>query len=218
MRISKVSIKNFRNFSDVMVATGQKILLVGANASGKSNFIHALRLVLDPSLSRRERLLTVDDFWHGVQPWKGQEIKISVELTDFSEDHNLRSLLDTYNPGQTGIARLTYVYKPKGNIAPDNAEEKDYDFRLYGGDRETNEIVPSFYQHLNLRVIEALRNAEADLIARRMPLKSLMDLYGIDGAALQGVVTYIQQANDVIKQVQQVRLTPSFRPQIGQNK
>jgi putative ATP-dependent endonuclease of the OLD family len=51
MRISRVRIENFRNFKLLDVELGQNIVLVGENKSGKTNFIHALRLVLDPSLS-----------------------------------------------------------------------------------------------------------------------------------------------------------------------
>ena len=99
MYISQVSIKNFRNFEDITVKTGPNQLLVGANAVGKSNYIHALRLVLDPNISRRDRLLTADDFWRGrnLQPWRGREIRISIELTEFGDDLNLRSFLDDYN-------------------------------------------------------------------------------------------------------------------------
>ena len=98
MRISKIEIDNFRNFSSISVETGQSLLLVGANATGKSNFIYALRLVLDSTLSRRERLLTADDFWRGedLRPWGGRQIQISVEITDYTDNPNLRSFLDNY--------------------------------------------------------------------------------------------------------------------------
>jgi putative ATP-dependent endonuclease of OLD family len=58
VRISRVCIENFRNFKLLDVELGQNIVLVGENKSGKSNFIEALRLVLDPSLSDSDRQLT----------------------------------------------------------------------------------------------------------------------------------------------------------------
>ena len=54
MKIERVRIKNFRNFENIDFEFGENIILVGANATGKSNFIYALRLILDPTLSHRD--------------------------------------------------------------------------------------------------------------------------------------------------------------------
>jgi putative ATP-dependent endonuclease of OLD family len=51
MRISKIQIQNFRNFSKLDVSLGTHAVIVGENKVGKSNLLHALRLILDPSLS-----------------------------------------------------------------------------------------------------------------------------------------------------------------------
>ncbi len=50
MRISRIRIENFRNFRLLDVALGAPAVVVGENRVGKSNFLHALRLVLDPAL------------------------------------------------------------------------------------------------------------------------------------------------------------------------
>ena len=54
MKISKVKIKGFRNFKDITVNLGDKNLIFGANNIGKSNFIYALRLLLDRNLSEND--------------------------------------------------------------------------------------------------------------------------------------------------------------------
>ena len=54
MKISKVKIKGFRNFKDITVNLGDKNLIFGANNIGKSNFIYALRLLLDKNLSEND--------------------------------------------------------------------------------------------------------------------------------------------------------------------
>lgn len=143
MRISKVQIQNFRNFDAITVEVGPNLLLVGANATGKTNFIHALRLVLDPSLSRRDRQLTADDFWrgNGKLPWRGREIKVSIELTDFEDNRQLRTFLDDCCAYRPGFAILNYLYAPKGNIEPEKSSEKDYTILLYGGDDKANYTV-----------------------------------------------------------------------------
>ncbi|MGC9397184.1 MAG: AAA family ATPase, partial [Anaerolineae bacterium] len=88
MRISYVRIENFRNFKLFETEIGQNAILVGENKAGKSNFIEALRLVLDPTLSEADRQLTAKDFWDGddEEPFNGREIKVTVQFTDFAEE------------------------------------------------------------------------------------------------------------------------------------
>ena len=48
--ISRVKIKNYRNFKDVDVQLGHKQIIIGENNVGKTNFLKALQLILDPTL------------------------------------------------------------------------------------------------------------------------------------------------------------------------
>jgi putative ATP-dependent endonuclease of OLD family len=66
---------------------------VGENKVGKSNFIRALQLILDPGLSERDRQLGLEHFWDGLGADKlGETIEISVELTDFTDDPRLMAI------------------------------------------------------------------------------------------------------------------------------
>ena len=47
MRISKIVLKNWRNFRSAEVELGERVFLVGPNASGKSNFLDAIRFLRD---------------------------------------------------------------------------------------------------------------------------------------------------------------------------
>ncbi|MBI5244631.1 MAG: AAA family ATPase [Elusimicrobia bacterium] len=47
MIVSRIALKNWRNFLNVDVPLGQRVFLVGPNASGKSNFMDALRFLRD---------------------------------------------------------------------------------------------------------------------------------------------------------------------------
>lgn len=47
MRISRLILKNWRNFRDVDVNFAERVFLVGPNASGKSNFLDAFRFLRD---------------------------------------------------------------------------------------------------------------------------------------------------------------------------
>ena len=82
MRVSRVRLINFANFSDVDVETGESIVIVGENKVGKSNFIRGLQLILDPGLSERDRQLGLEHFWDGLGEDKvGATIEVSVDLT-----------------------------------------------------------------------------------------------------------------------------------------
>jgi len=47
MLISKIRLKNWRNFLSVDVALRERMFLVGPNACGKSNFLDAIRFLHD---------------------------------------------------------------------------------------------------------------------------------------------------------------------------
>src|SRR3984885_15477032 len=66
MIIDHISVRNFRNLANVDLHLLPGAVLVGENRSGKSNLIHAVRLVLDPTLSGADRQLSRDDFWDGL--------------------------------------------------------------------------------------------------------------------------------------------------------
>ena len=47
MRIDHLSLMNWRNFKSVDVSLGNRLFVVGPNASGKSNLLDALRFLRD---------------------------------------------------------------------------------------------------------------------------------------------------------------------------
>jgi len=67
MNISRVKIKNFRNFESLDLALGEHAVIVGENKIGKSNFLYALRLVPDPSLPDAARKPRKEEFWGGLR-------------------------------------------------------------------------------------------------------------------------------------------------------
>jgi putative ATP-dependent endonuclease of the OLD family len=65
MYLSRVQIINFRNFAALDVDLDANVVMVGENRVGKSNFIFALRLVLDTTLPDAARQLKLTDIWDG---------------------------------------------------------------------------------------------------------------------------------------------------------
>lgn len=179
MRISRVKISNFANFSEVDVETGDSIVIVGENKVGKSNFVRALQLILDPGLSERDRQLGIEHFWDGLGEDKlGETIEIAVELTDFTDDPRLMAHLNdcVIDPGPPMVARLTYRFQPKANLGRDPESLTDYEYILFGGDDPEMSIGPSLRRMLPLDVQVALRDAEKDLSSwRNSPLRPLIE-------------------------------------------
>ncbi|EKZ6870266.1 AAA family ATPase [Klebsiella pneumoniae] len=173
MRISRIRLINFANFSDVDVETGESIVIVGENKVGKSNFIRGLQLILDPALSERDRQLGFEHFWDGLGEDKlGETIEISVDFTDFTDDPRLMAHLNdcVLNPGPPMVARLTYRFQPKTelNRAPESL--KDYEYVIFGGADPDMHIGGAFRRMLPIDVQGALRDAEKDLSSWRKPL------------------------------------------------
>ena len=195
MRISRVCIENFRNFKLLDVELGQNIVLVGENKAGKSNFIEALRLVLDPSLSDSDRQLTDQDFWDGDEepPFNGRQIKIEVQFTDFANEGSpeylpLSWLSDCFiTVDIKRIAQLTYIYyeDKKPNDRPSGQD--DYAFKIYPGKDPNKPFnIKGMRKDIPLCLIEALRDIAGDNKTwHRSPLKRLLKLIDLPLEQLQ---------------------------------
>ncbi len=208
MRISRVQIENFRNFKHLDVKLGQNIVLVGENKSGKSNFIEALRLILDPSLSDNDRLLDENDFWDGdgSLPFDGRQIKISVQFTDFADAEKpeelplswLADCIIATSPQKT--AQLTYLFYNNGES--DIPVADDYSFKIYPGTLEDKQFDKGMQRNIPLQVIEALRDMVADArVWHRSPLKKLLELSEIAKDDLKPFADRIKTVSDEILQI-----------------
>lgn len=178
MKIKRLAIKNFRNFQNLDVRLHNHAVIVGPNAVGKSNLLHALRLVLDPSLPDSARHLRQEDFWDGLsRPLeKSACIEVIVELTDFEEDDSqLASLAEYLVETEPMVARLAYVFRAKGTAA-DPPMPDDFEFFIFGGDREENRVGYEVRRRMPADLFHALRDAEGDLATwRRSPLRPLLE-------------------------------------------
>lgn len=200
MRISRVKLINFANFSDIDVETGDSIVIVGENKVGKSNLICALQLILDPGLSERDRQLGLEHFWDGLGEDKvGETIEISVDLTDFTDDPRLMAHLNdcVIDPGPPMVARLTYRFQPKAGLGREPESLKDYEYIVFGGNDPDMRIGGGLRRMLPMDVQGALRDAEKDLASwRSSPLRPLIEdlATSLDDKAREEIQNQVNEA------------------------
>lgn len=178
MNISRIRIENFRNFAKFDVALNGNIVVVGENRVGKSNLLHALRLLFDPSLPDSARQLTLADFWDGLEGIGSEDkITIMVEIVNFESDLDLLAVLTDFrtdNDPQT--VRLTYEFRPKPSLENEPTSEDDYEFICYGGDDEAKRFGHDLRRRIRMDLLPALRDAEGELANwRRSPLRTLLE-------------------------------------------
>ena len=198
MHISRIEIRNFRNFKHLDLDLGPNAVVIGANRVGKSNLIHALRLVLDPTLPDSARYLRAEDFWDGLpQPFAGAEITVSVEISDFEGNTDAMALLQGALIQITPpIARLTYVFRPKQNIAP---TASDYTFIIFPKTETSRWVSQDIRTYINVMLLPALRDVETDLQSwRRSPLRPLLEQLRLNDANVQAVLEQLNRASQAL--------------------
>lgn len=174
MHIQKITIKNFRNFSDFTISFTEGFqTIVGENNIGKSNLYRAIRIVLDKELSYKDRLLNEKDF-HCYKTLQVDDwIMISIDffgdnLSSFPILHSIKTSDKT--------ARVTYLFAHKSKIeeTPEvfpKIEIKDFKYNIYGGGDsldfveviKLNKISLKDLDGVNLFYITAFRNINTDL-------------------------------------------------------
>ncbi|ADU75050.1 putative ATP-dependent endonuclease of OLD family [Acetivibrio thermocellus AD2] len=205
MYISKIQIKNFRNFKQFEAHFNNGInVIIGHNNSGKSNLIKALALIFD---SNTKKHLEIDDFnkYISLEDLKNEPPKISIAITiTQQEDENLMSDdLVTISNWLTKLeepyeALLTYEfmlpvkeherYKKKVNNLEKEEEiweviNRDflrlYTYKIWGGDPINKTVADSeSLQKFDFQFLNAIRDVERDMFTgRNTLLKSVLDFF-----------------------------------------
>lgn len=115
MYISKVSLVNYRNFSNSYFLFNKGInTIIGENGAGKTNVFRAIRLLLEDASLQYAYKLTQSDFTRTLEKdqWKGHWIIISIEFDELNDEEAIQSL---FIHG-TGIAEDDYIDKASYNL------------------------------------------------------------------------------------------------------
>lgn len=202
--ISKVEISNFRNFKNTNVDLSHKQVVIGENNIGKTNFLKAIQLILDPKLSDEDRNLVETDFFEGLDsPMEnGEEIKISIYIRGF--EHNkllLSSLFDATVQDEPATLRLTYKY-----YAIQNEDGTyTYQYKIFQGYNENISYTNYHRRYLNLKVIPPIRDVEAEMRnSRRSPINKLIKEYDIKKEELEHIAQSLKATSDEVLDIEEL--------------
>ncbi|MDK9782361.1 AAA family ATPase [Vibrio sp. B172a] len=219
MYLSNLIIKNFRNFEYIDIPLTKNIVLLGENRVGKSNLLHAIRLVLDSSLPDSDRHLKLSDFWDGCDLSKAPQIEVHLDFADFDSDLSLAALLTDFRRSDSPtVARLSYVFRKKASVLGTAGSSEDYEFIVFGGGEETRSVPSRVRRRISLDMLHALRDAEGQLASwRNSPLRPLLEdaMASVESTDLESVANDLESANARIESFESVRkLEDSLRSRI----
>ena len=80
MYLKEVQIRNYKNFIKERFLFQKGVnVIIGENDSGKTNFMQAIRLVLDKRMDWHEKELTEKMFTESITNWQGQNKSPIIE-------------------------------------------------------------------------------------------------------------------------------------------
>jgi len=207
MYISKIKMKNFRNFLDTTIEFNDGVnVIIGHNNSGKTNLLKALGLIFNINAQRR---LTVDDFNMEISDFtEPPEITVSAILKQSEKIENEKPddkrivstwMLNLESPYE---AKLTYSFflpeseidnykKEVEKISSQNGTTYDYwriikkkfirkyVARIYGGILERNDRAePDLLDKFDFQYLEPIRDVERTMFLGRNPmLKEILNYF-----------------------------------------
>lgn len=117
MRLTYVRIQNFKSCRNVELNISGLHALVGSNNAGKSNILHALDFLFNPSVKK----LSEDSFWN-----RRTDLEIRIEAIFTDLDELEKKKLDSYltSEGAFHIAREARLNQKETSIESDNQESK----------------------------------------------------------------------------------------------
>ncbi|SHH32764.1 AAA family ATPase [Ferrimonas marina] len=132
MKITKLKLKNWRNFDEVEVSLGDRVFIVGPNASGKSNLLDALRFLRDiantdgggfqKAVSTRRGVKKIR--WLGAR--RSPQVGIEIELFDGDTkwSYSLEFIQETYGTRRTLVTKEKVVKNGKTVLNRPNKDDK----------------------------------------------------------------------------------------------
>ncbi|GAB6892132.1 ATP-dependent nuclease [Geobacillus stearothermophilus] len=106
MKFKELHIKHFRNFSCVKIDLDNKNVIFGMNDVGKTNFLYAIRYLLDKEV--RKHKFVQSDF-HKNDVTKKIEIILTLDLSDFDINEDTKKLVAQAKGARTSETDVFYI-------------------------------------------------------------------------------------------------------------
>ncbi|WP_168196363.1 ATP-dependent endonuclease [Bdellovibrio sp. NC01] len=192
MLLHKVHIKGFRNFKDCEINLNEKSLVIGPNDIGKSNFLYALRLLLDKGLSELALELDDSDFYVF-------EDTATASITLYFKDVDEEVLLSKL---RGNVAEGKFVIRYEGY-----RDVPETPYRIFiGADEEKFEEIETrnYLRFLNLKFINSYRDLQTYISRERKKLlqrakegRNATEIKS-DDASIDKIQKSLIQVNDAI--------------------
>ena len=203
--ISRVRIKNFRNFLEADVWLDHKQVIIGENNVGKTNFLRALQLILDKEFSDNDRQLTESDFHESLEDpmMNGEEIEIILNIRGYEHNSKLvAQFVDAVVEADPPTLKFCYRFFPRYD---DQQNIMSYTYEIYKGNGGQVKFTSEDRSFINIYVIKALRDVERELKANKnSPLYKLVKKYEIREEELEEIAELMKDAADRILELDEI--------------
>lgn len=134
MKFEKLLIKNFRNFENCEVRLTNKNLIFGMNDVGKSNMIHALRMLFDYKVRNGE---VFDTDFHNKDTTADIQISCFFKIEDSDGDNDSKKVIAKT---KEAIDNIDDIFQIKLKICKNNISNEYVSEMLWGTGNDLLEI------------------------------------------------------------------------------
>lgn len=201
MFLDTVKLTDFRNVRGVVEFSQPVAVLVGANNSGKSNVVDALRIALTPQEGFRGRLAVErDDFRHdgnGETQADLLEIELSFGGLNVAQRGRLLTLLDAAQGADRARLRIQATLPERGRPRA----------VAFGGRSSTPDVEDWAREAITFTYLPALRNSEEELSPGRgaNKLVALLSAFAPTEAEQSEIVELARKANTEMSKVRPLK-------------
>ncbi len=114
--VKKIKAKNWKNFGNIDISVGERLFIVGANASGKSNFLDIFRFLKDLSNNGLQRAVNSRGGIRKIRNLNARKpsyIAVDIEFIDSETGDEWEYALQFNSRGGTADKPTVYVYEEK---------------------------------------------------------------------------------------------------------
>lgn len=203
MRIRKIEIRNYRNFRNLEVYPAETTVFIGENNTGKSNLLHALRLLLDPDARRLGYEISEEDINDFARREGENSFSVTVEIGDLQKHQELECIFRDWIAQDD---KETYV-TIEGKYEPD--EEGVYSFEANvlnpkGRYSDPRPLSDRMRRYIPLYYLGAVRDAEREMRATgRGTLAQLLSDITLEDVE-NDVIDNIRKANESLSRNQSI--------------